>query len=108
MSAFLVARISELTIRREGTRVLGIANGKLVFDLEWSAAQAIGRAILSQAARAEEEAKALDIVADQALLLRAGVPLLLSDRQDIQQEASKEAAWNHDLRRYIHQNKMGG
>lgn len=90
-----------VSVRQEATQVVVIRNGATVFDMPWDAALQLAQAIYTQAKRAEELAKADAIAGDQAVLLRLGVPLGLSDRPDIQQEAQKRAAWDSDLRRYI-------
>ena len=95
------ARVSTVTVRREGTRVLVLSGGRLLFDLEWDAALALARALRVQGKAAEEEASAERIVMDQAILTRLGVPFGLTSRPDMLREACKEAAWNSDLRRYV-------
>lgn len=97
----VIPQISEIVIRQEGERVVVIRNGKALLDLPWDAAQALANALRVKALSAEEEAKALAIAFDQAILMRAGVPFGLSSRSDIVNEARKEAAWNSDLRRYM-------
>jgi len=93
--------LKEVTVRREGGRVLLLHNGTLLFSLPWQAAIDLSRALYAKAKQAEEEARAAQIVYDQAILTRVGFPIGLSNRPDILQEAAKEAAWNSDLRRYI-------
>lgn len=93
--------LKEVTVRQEGERVLLLHNGALLFSLPWQAALDLARALHAQGKRAEEEANAVRIIYDQAILTRVGFPIGLSNRRDILAEAAKEAAWNHDLRRYI-------
>lgn len=97
-----------VNVRCEGDRVVVIENGAAVFDLPWDAALALARAIHVKAKEAEEEAKALSIIADQALLTRLGAPIGLTSRPDMLREAAKEAAWNSDLRRYVPPARAGG
>lgn len=101
MPQIIIPRLSEVTIRQEGTRVLLIQNGRLLLDLTHDAARAIARAITIKALLAEEEAKAESIIFDQAILMRAGASFGLTNRRDMQHEAGKLAAWDTDLRRYI-------
>ena len=96
-----IVRPVSVTVRQEGTNVVVIREGQAVFDMPWDAALQLAQAIFSQAKRAEELASAERIADDQAILLRLGVPVGLSNRQDIQAEASKRAAWDSNLRRYI-------
>jgi len=102
------ARVSSVTVRREGTRVLVLHDGRLLFDLEYEAALALARALRVQGKAAEEEAQAERIVMDQAILTRLGVPFGLTSRSDLLREACKEAAWNSDLRRYIRPGRARG
>lgn len=90
-----------ITIRQEGPNVLLIADGKLVSIMPWDAAQEVAKAMLSQAKKAEEIAKADSIIMDNAILLRAGVPIGLSSHPKIRDETKKEAVHNRDLRRYM-------
>jgi len=87
-------------VRQEGVRVVVIKNGRTIFEMPHDAALALAKAIWTQAKLAEEFANADDIVLDQALLTRLGVPIGLSDNRDIRAAADREAAWNSDLRRY--------
>lgn len=96
-----LVRPVQVTVRQEGTHVLVIREGRAVFEMPWDAALALANAIYTQAKRAEELAKAAEIAGDQAILLRLGVPLGLSGRSDIHQEAQKVAAWDSGLRRAI-------
>ena len=93
-------------IRQEGERVLVIVNGVLVMDLPWDKALDIGRAIQAQARKAEEMAKADVIIADEAILMRAGAPFRLTTREDLRHEAGKVAAWDSSLRRYMRRSRL--
>ena len=93
--------VNEFRVRQEGTRVMILLDGRLVADLPWEKADALWKAIRAQTKRAEEEAMAQPIIMDQALLLRIGARLGLTNRADLQAAAGKEAAWNRDLRRYL-------
>ena len=100
----LVAMIhtpSTVHIRQEGTNVVVIKNGRTIFDMPWDAALALAKAIWGKAKLAEEWASADDIVSDQALITRLGVPLGLTNNQHIRRAADREAAWNSELRRYV-------
>lgn len=92
---------NEVTIRREGERVLLIVGGRAVLDMPWRKADDVCAAIRSKARAAEEQEKALSIARDNAILLRAGVPLGLTNDRRIREETAKIAAWDRDLRRYM-------
>jgi len=94
-------QVRSVDVRQEGTRVLVLEGGRLVLELPWEAALTLARALQVQGKRAEEEAKALEIVADQAILTRLGAPIGLTSRPDLLREAAREAAWDSRLRRYI-------
>ena len=108
MVDILRAKLDTVNVVREGTRVLVLHNGRKLFDLEYQAAELLAKALRVQAKRAEEDAKALDIIADQAILTRLGVPVGLTSRPDMLKEACREAAWNSDLRRYIPPSRARG
>lgn len=108
MTQILIPQYTQLSIRQEGTRVIVLHNGKALMDLTWDAAKQLSRAILIKALLAEEEAKAWDIIADQAILTRTGAPFGLTSNPAMLHEAGKEAAWNRDLRRYIRGKHAGG
>lgn len=108
MTQILIPQFTQLSIRQEGTRVIVLHNGKALMDLTWEAAKQFSKAILIKALLAEEEAKAWDIIADQAILTRTGSPFGLTSNPAMLHEAGKEAAWNSDLRRYIRGKRAGG
>ena len=89
-------------IKHNGDRVVFLKDGALIEDMPWDKAIEIGRALIAIGRKAEEYAKATEIIHDQAILTRAGWPFMgLSADPRIQAEAAKEAAWNSDLRRYL-------
>lgn len=105
MADILIPKQRSVTVRCEGTNVMLFVDGQLVLDIPWEHALELSKAIHIQAKRAEELAAAPQIVADQAILMRAGWPFAsLTSRPDILKEAGKEAAWNSDLRRYMKNN----
>lgn len=92
--------ITRITIGADGPRVLLTIEGKTV-SMPWEAADELALALRQKARAAEEEAKALLIAKDHAILLRLGVPLGLTDRADIRAEAAGIARYDRDLRRYL-------
>ena len=90
-----------MRIRREGTNILLLVDGRLVTTMPWQAALDISRALQRQAREAEESAGAEQLIFDQAILTRAGTPVGLTRNKALLKEAAKEAAWNSDLRRYM-------
>lgn len=90
---------SAANIRCEGDRVLLTIDGK-AWQLPWQTAISLGRALQAKGRQAEEVASANRIVADQALLLRAGAPFSLTDHPKIRDAARSEAQWG-PLRRYL-------
>ena len=97
----LVQQYKTAVIRAEGANVVVIVNGTTILDLPWDAAIALARGMISKAKTAEVNAKALEIVSDQALLIRAGMPFNLTLRPDLIKLAGNMAAWDSDLRRYM-------
>jgi predicted ATPase len=98
----------EFVVRQEGDRVLLIYNGRLVTSLPWEAAENLARIIRVQAKNAEEFANQEQIIFDQAILTRLGVPVGLTNNPRILRVAANEAAWNSDLRRYIRPSRAKG
>lgn len=101
MGDIFVPKMRAAQVLVEGTRVLLVSDGRAVLNVPWEAALGIGKAMVAAARKAEETAKAAEIIMDQAILTRAGAPIGLSNNPAIQKEAGKEAAWNRDLRRYM-------
>jgi len=60
-----------------------------------------GKAIIHQAHKAEEIAKAEKVIGDGAFLIRSGAPFGISDNPDILKEATKEAQYNDELRKMM-------
>ena len=92
---------AKVTVRHEGIRVLLIRDGLTLLDLPWDAALELSKAFRIQAARAEQTAKTAQVIADQALLIRKGLPISLTPNPAVFKEAGNEAAHNRDLRRFI-------
>ena len=90
-----------LRIRQHYGRVQFVLDGKLVCEMPWQSALETCGALRSAAKTAEEWDKAERVAADQALLIRAGAPIGLTNHPAIRDEAAKVAAWDRDLRRYL-------
>jgi hypothetical protein len=86
---------------QDHSRVLIIVNGELIGDVTWQMLDQILDCGKSVARQAEEYDKAAEIAKDAALLLRAGVPIGLSNSPTIQDEAVKHALHDRELRRAI-------
>jgi hypothetical protein len=87
-------------VRQEGAEVLLVIDGHGSV-LPWDAAIELGRALMEQGHRAEEIAKATQVIEDQALLTRIGAPFGVAVHPDIVNEAAKEAVNSTKLRRYL-------
>jgi hypothetical protein len=101
MTGLYIPRQVNITVRWERQNVLLIINGQLVLDVQWQQALELGRALIAQARKADTWVNAQQVIDDQALLLRAGVPVTLAGDPVMLKEAGNEAAWNSDLRRYL-------
>ncbi len=104
----LMGTVSELTVRQEGECVLLLRNGQLVASLPWQAALLLSKALRVKGKSAEEFAKREQVIFDQAILTRLGIPFGLSDDRYILKSAANEAAWNTNLRRYIRPERARG
>lgn len=89
-------------IRQDGSQVILALNG-IETALPYGAALAIAKALREKGQLAEEHARAIsgELITDQAILQRAGMPFGLTSHPKIQAEAMKEAVSNRDLRRYM-------
>ena len=90
--------MAQMRILQDGTKVLLLLDGRLIAEIPWKHADEVARAIIIAARKAEEWDKALDIAKDNAVLLRAGVPLGLSNHPDILGESVKIARDDRELR----------
>jgi hypothetical protein len=93
-----------VTLRVDGPEVLLIVNGVLISRMPWQAALELSKGLHAQGKIAEQYSKIDQVISDQALAIRAGIPLALTTRPDALAEAWKEAAWNSDLRRTVPDN----
>lgn len=100
MTHIIIPKIESVTIRQEGDRVVVLSNGQAVLDVPWNAALEIANGIRAKAKLAEEQAHLDEIAGDSAVMLRAGLPFILSNRRDVLDVAKREAAWG-DLRRQM-------
>lgn len=92
-------RIIEVKVRNE--RVIVLEDGKVVLNLPWEMALSVGKVLVKRSKIAEERANALQVIKDQALLIRAGAPVGLTSDPEIQKEAVKEATHSRELRRAL-------
>lgn len=83
----------------EGLCVLNL--GADFIQMETSVARQIARMLTEAVRRVEELEQAERIAMDSAILLRAGSNFALSNNPKIIGEATKLAAWDGDLRRYM-------
>lgn len=97
----LVPKTQHASVIQEGERVKLILDGKLVADLPPEAAIALGRALITKGRLAEEIVYRERVIADQALLFRAGVGIPLAVNPALRALAAKEAAWSSELRRAL-------
>jgi penicillin V acylase-like amidase (Ntn superfamily) len=104
----VIAKYKQVDVRREGERVQLLVDGREVLSGPHQPMLELARALYTQAKLAEAHAKAEQIILDQAILTRLGVPVGLTSDPAMLAEATKEAAWNSDLRRYIPPARAGG
>jgi hypothetical protein len=102
-----IPKIRKVSVEVEGPRVLLLVDEKLVADFPWNAAVEIGKGILMGARKAEEYAKANQIITDQALLMRSGIKLGLTSNRSMLREAQKEAENSEELRKAIPSSEKG-
>lgn len=104
----LIATQEAVRVRQEGARVLVLRQGRALLDLPWQAALDLAKALHAQGKRAEEIDRAQAIIADQAIVTRLGFRFGLTSHPVLLKEATKAAAWDRTLRRYIPPSKAWG
>lgn len=87
-------------VGRDGGLVVLELDGQ-AFALAPEHARTIARALTTSAALADEVRNIPSVIRDQALLMRAGIPISLSRNPRVLSEAKKEAETDRDLRRHI-------
>lgn len=92
--------LHKIDVGVDGSKVLFKIDDKVV-EMPWNVAEDLYRAILIQTRKAETFAKANQIIFDQALLMRAGASVGLSNNPAVIKTAINEAAHNATLRRYM-------
>ncbi len=100
--------MSDIRILQNGARVLLVINGRQVEGMPWQTALQVAEALRRVGKLAEEWAQADRIADDQALLMRAGAPIGLTQQQGIRAEAEKRALHDRDLRRYLPTTPLSG
>jgi len=103
-----VPKIAKVIVRQEGMTIQVLRDGKLILEMPYDAALEVSKAIYTQAKKGEEIAERETIITDQAILTRIGANFGLTSHPHLLKEATKEAAWNSKLRRYIPLGRAGG
>ena len=92
---------NSIGVRHDNGRVVLILNGDKGLAMPWQKSDEVIRALRQVTREAEEYCKANQIIADNALMQRAGLPIGLSDNPIIKDESIKAALYDRDLRRAI-------
>ncbi len=87
--------------QRDGTKVFVNLDNRTFLELDWRCADELARSLTAIARKCEELERAPAIARDHAILLRAGVPIGLTDNPKIKELAVSIAAHDRDLRRYM-------
>ncbi len=82
-------------------KVCILINGKLSADLPYQVAKQVGSLMIGMARDIENDLEPEKQINDQAILMRAGAKIGLSNNVKVLAEAFKEAQWHTDLRRYM-------
>lgn len=101
MAEIIVPKLRVIEVKVRNERVIVLEEGKAVLNMPWEMALSVGKALVKRAKVAEERANALQVIKDQALLIRAGAPVGLTSNPEIQKEAVKEATHSRELRRAL-------
>jgi len=87
-----------VTLDEDKGQVLLIVNGICVANMSYQAADAVARALSAKARQCEEWHSRDQIADDNALLLRVGANIGLSNRADVLEESVKRAVSDRYLR----------
>jgi len=91
----------KLRILQSGSDVILLKDGMLILEGGWDKMLELAQAIIKVSHLAEEWDKILTIAADNAVLIRAGVPIGLTNHPEIKKESIKLAINDRNLRRYM-------
>lgn len=100
----VVPKLKQLDVRLDeaGGHVVILSEGREAARFPvGEVAERVAKAILIQSKRGEEVLNAENIILDNAILLRAGASIGLSNHPKIREETAKEAVSNRNLRRYM-------
>ena len=88
----------KMRITSDGTDVVFIVENR-AYRVPYQVGFELSRRFTMAAKQAEEVAHSEELVTDSAILLRAGIPIGLTDNEKIKDEAVKEAVSSRELRR---------
>lgn len=91
----------KVNVRTEGDKVFVNINDRTFLLLVPQAARDLAQALRMIADKAEEVAKADQIISDSALLLRSGAPFALTDNPAMIAQAKVDAVHDPMLRKYL-------
>lgn len=93
-------RFTDVQIKQDGLDVV-IVHKERAIVMPYQAALEVAKAIIFKAKKCEEIALALKIAKDEAILIRAGIPIGLTNHPDIKKEAMQMAQHDSKLRRFM-------
>lgn len=89
----------KMTVMDEGDKIVLVINDKRVCDMPIEVAQVLVQVLNEKIKKIDELQNVHQIVRDQAIMQRAGMPFGISSHPKIQAEAKKMAEWDSELRR---------
>jgi len=87
-----------ITVKQHKGSIVLELDGKYICDMPWDVAQDLARAVISVSKLAEEHEDAPRIIKQDAMLIRSGAPLSLTNNKKIREAAYQAAQWDRDLR----------
>ena len=105
MTELVFPKAGQVTVKRDGTYIIVEMSVKAI---PWDAALEVAKAITIKAREIEADIKAGRIIDDQALLIRLGIPLGLTNKPELLKAAKNESVYSPELRRYITGAKVKG
>lgn len=88
-----------LDFKLEGSSIHMVVDGKYIGTFPWQKAQETGRILHHLGKKAEQYAKANELIVADAALIRTGAPFSLTDDRKIRGAAFAEAQWGGTRKR---------
>lgn len=97
----MIQTLRKFTFLPNGSNVIMLLDGKRICEMNWQEMLSVMAKARQAAKKAEEYAKAEQVIFHNSILRRAGWPIGLSNNKGIVKETVKESWWDKTLRKYM-------